>query len=232
MNLYFLVEGKETEPKIYRSWLGHLLPDLQEAQGFDEVCGKHYFLRAARHRSPSIEVRLKNSILEINQHGLYDYLVICIDAEDRTLEETKQGIEQILIEIDAHLNDGIKVELIIQDCCIETWLLGNRKIFARAPQSRELSEYIEYFNVCTDDPEMMTRPENDDRFGSDAQFHYEYLKALLAEKNTSYSKSFPRSAQEQYCLQQLQKRVQETSHLNSFRYFLTFCEVVKQNIES
>lgn len=30
MNIYFLVEGKRTERKVYPAWLAYLLPELQQ----------------------------------------------------------------------------------------------------------------------------------------------------------------------------------------------------------
>jgi hypothetical protein len=69
-----------------------------------------------------------------------------------------------------------------------------------------------------------------DGFGSHAKFHFEYLKALFVEKNISYSKSFPGPVLERYYLEQLQKRIEETSHLNSLKYFFEFCNTVQQQI--
>lgn len=37
MNLYFLVEGKRTERKVYPAWLAYLLPELKQVKNYDEV---------------------------------------------------------------------------------------------------------------------------------------------------------------------------------------------------
>ena len=226
MNLYFLVEGRRTEPKVYRNWLTYLLPNLTEVDGFSEVCRENYFLRGARRRSPSFQKRLKASILEVNQSA-YDYLIVCIDAEERTVEETRQGIMQIVVELGESgikLKDQAYFEIVVQNKCIETWFLGNRRILSRNPHNQELCEYIRYFNVAVNDPELMTRPANDDRFRTDAQFHLDYLKKIFGERNQSYSKTHPRHVTEAYYLEQLQDRIQETDHLNSFRYLCDLCE--------
>ncbi len=37
MNLYFLVEGRRTEKKIYGAWIHHVFPYLREAATIEEV---------------------------------------------------------------------------------------------------------------------------------------------------------------------------------------------------
>lgn len=44
MNLYFLVEGRRTEKKVYRAWIHHVFPDLHEATTIEEVESNHFFL--------------------------------------------------------------------------------------------------------------------------------------------------------------------------------------------
>jgi len=44
MNLYFLVEGKQSERKIYPAWLAHILPELQRVDNCDDVNEKNYYL--------------------------------------------------------------------------------------------------------------------------------------------------------------------------------------------
>jgi len=234
MNLYFLVEGRRTEQKIYRHWLTYLLPDLIEVDGFSEVEQNNYFLRGARHKSPSFQKRLKASILEVNQSA-YDYLIICIDAEERTVEETRQGIIQILVELEisgVKLKDNVYFEIVVQNKCIETWFLGNRRMISHDPQDHDLVEYIRYFDVAIDDPELMTRPAHDNRFRTAAQFHLDYLKKIFVEMNLSYSKTRPRHVIEAYYLAQLQNRIQETDHLNSFRYLCNLCERINHTLAS
>lgn len=234
MNLYFLVEGKHSEPKIYRSWLSFLLPEIQEVQGFQEATGNKYFMHGAKHNSPSFKERLRASILETNSTGSYTYLIICIDAEERTVEETTNGINELLNELikeNVKIAQQTQIEFIVQNRCIETWLLGNRRMFSRTPQNPDLVNYINHFSVYDDNPEEMERPIDDDRFSTHAQFHFEYLRALFAEKNIAYSKKFPRQAQEQHYIEQLQKRVYETNHLNSLKSLFDFLGKIRKLIQ-
>lgn len=232
MNLYFLVEGKETEPKIYRSWLKNLLPEIREVQGFQDVISNNYLLRGAKHKSPSFMNRLKASILEVNTNNNYDYLIICIDAEDRTIDETANGIKEILNELineNVELTRRTRIEFVIQNRCIETWFLGNRRVFSRAPQDSNLINYIKHFNVFYDDPEEMEKPANNEQFRSHAQFHYEYLRLLFSEKNIVYNKSRPKEVENEYYLDQLKKRITETDHLKSLRGFFELCERIRNS---
>lgn len=226
MKVYFLVEGRRTEPIVYRHWFRFLLPELEEVQGFDDVQQQNYFLRGAYHRSPSFRDRLEASIREANQCN-YDYLIICIDAEDRTVDEVRNGINEIVAELDADgisLNDHISLDLVVQNKCIETWFLGNRKVFPRTPQNPKLVEYIQHFDVYLNDPELMSRPARNNTFESDAQFHFDYFRTMLSERNLTYSKRRPGSVVESYYLEQLKRRVQESEHLNSLRYLFDLCE--------
>ncbi len=44
MNLYFLVEGRSTERKVYRAWLKSAFPGLREVQTRDEMDGDTFYL--------------------------------------------------------------------------------------------------------------------------------------------------------------------------------------------
>jgi len=44
MNVYFLVEGRRTEKKIYPKWLSHLVPELTKVDFFEDVKEFNYKL--------------------------------------------------------------------------------------------------------------------------------------------------------------------------------------------
>jgi len=44
MNLYFLVEGRRTEKKVYSAWIHHVFPHLRKAATIDEVESNHFFI--------------------------------------------------------------------------------------------------------------------------------------------------------------------------------------------
>ena len=81
----------------------------------------------------------------------------------------------------------------------------------------DLKEYISHYNVNEKDPEMMEKYRN---FNTTSQFHVDYLRRLLREKNILYTKINPSDTAESYYLEQLIKRVEETDDLKSFKSFL------------
>jgi hypothetical protein len=44
MNIYFLVEGKKTEIKVYPKWLNILMPDLKRVNNFDATVENNYYI--------------------------------------------------------------------------------------------------------------------------------------------------------------------------------------------
>ncbi|CBN58086.1 hypothetical protein OSCI_3620009 [Kamptonema sp. PCC 6506] len=230
MNLYFLVEGATTEKKVYPAWLAHLLPELQRVQSYDLVNEKNYYLISGE-GYPSIYNFIGNSIEDINASGKYNYFVVCLDAEENTVTELKTEIYDFLSTQQLILNNT-KFVLIIQNRCLETWLLGNRKIYSKQPQSQPLLDYTKYYNVSAHDPEMMGKYKD---FNTHAQFHESYLKALFEAKNEkkSYTKQRPGDVLKPFYLDQLVARIQqEPQHLTSFRYFIDFCNTIRSQLQN
>jgi hypothetical protein len=52
----------------------------------------------------------------------------------------------------------------------------------------------------------------------------------LAEKNIQYSKKNPKEVVEKYFLDKLIERNLQTGHIPSFRYFIDFCEKIRNEI--
>jgi len=44
MNIYFLVEGRRTEKKVYPRWLSYLLPELKEVTDPFEIGFNNYYV--------------------------------------------------------------------------------------------------------------------------------------------------------------------------------------------
>ncbi|MBD2133031.1 hypothetical protein H6F47_11465 [Sphaerospermopsis sp. FACHB-1094] len=224
MNLYFLVEGKRTENKVYPAWLKHLLPELQQVKNFDEVDKNNFYLFSANGYPSIIYDHLPNAILDIQENGKYNYLVLCLDAEENTVSEIKQEIYDFLKREKPDM-DNIEMVIIIQNRCLETWFLGNRKIYTRNPQDKPLLEYTRYYDVSIDCPELMGQYQN---FNTHAKFHEAYLKELFRVKNIYYSKRNPGDVVKQFYLQQLIDRIKsENTHLPTFQTFIEFCSLIR-----
>ena len=223
MNLYFLVEGKRTEKKVYPCWLSVLLPEYKQLSYAFEVNQNNYYLFSGD-GFPSLLHHLENAIAEINDIGCFDYLILCLDADEVTVQERIQEIQVYLQEKNVKLNQAA-LKIIVQNRCFETWFLGNRKVYQRQPQSEILKKYQDHFNVQQNDPEEMQVLS---KFETIAQFHESYLKQMLAERGIRYSKNNPNDVKEAHYLQELIKRNQETGHIASFGDFIQFIDQVQR----
>lgn len=227
MNIYFLVEGNSTEKKIYPRWLEYLLPGLKRVEYYDQVAGNSYYLISGGGYPNILYDGLDNAIDKIIETKKYDYLVICMDADEDTTEARMNYVNSVLRDKNIALG-RTKVEIILQNRCIETWLLGNRKFFdSRQPLGYPLSNYTSYYDVSQSDPEVM----GNNGMRNHADFHYEYLREVFRARNTVYSKKSPKDAKERHYFEQLQKRVEDQPQdLATFRVFLELCQKIKRNM--
>jgi hypothetical protein len=226
MNLYILVEGKRTEVKVYPAWLATLLPQVTRVKYVHQVVENHYYLFSGDGYPAMLNV-LAKTVEDVNQLAIFDYLLLCLDADEVSVAERQQEVFDFIDKNKIVLNSQTKLVLIVQNKCIETWFLGNSKIFKRNPQNLELRNYTNFYNVAKQDPEQMLRYGN---FRTNAQFHEAYLKALFVERKISYTKEKPTVVMESTYLQQLQSRIFKTKHLTSFKIFVDFCDEVRQRI--
>ena len=227
MNIYFLVEGRHTEKKLYPRWLQYYIPELKQVKFHDQVEDNNYYLISGNGYPLILNDGIPNAVQKIQETGKYDYLVICVDADEDSIDERKKYINDFMSSQEISLGKT-ELILIIQNRCIETWLLGNRKIFnSRQPQELPLSDYVNYYDVSENDPELMGKYD----FKNHAKFHEAYLKQIFKAKNISYSKKFPRKTQEKDYFEQLLKRIEDNpKHLPTFRYFIEFCDIIKAQL--
>lgn len=228
MNLYFLVEGRRTEKKVYPKWLSYLLPELTRVDSWDEVNENNYYLISAQGYPSIIYDSIPDAIADINSNQKYDYFVVCLDADENTVDEIKNEIYNFIYAEKLELKTA-EMEIVVQNRCIETWFLSNRKIYTRNPSSQPLLDYTRYYNVSVHDPELM--PNYDGERFNHARFHLAYLQAIFEARSIRYSKKYPSEVLEEYYLNELLKRIEERQeHLKSFRDFIEFCKQVKRNI--
>ncbi len=221
MNLYFLVEGRRSESKVYPKWLEYFLPELKRVDNYDEVEDNNYYLISGG-GYPSIYHHLKNAMEEINSIPKYDYLILCLDADEATVEERSREVNNFIKKERLELLDT-RFKIIVQNRCIETWFLGNRIVYPRQPDGQTFIGYSKFYNVSIDDPESMGVYMT---FKSVSLFHYSYLKEMLAERNIKYTKNMPRAVTEPPYIEQLVARVGDTPHLKSLKDFFDFCNSI------
>ncbi len=222
MNLYFLLEGKRTEPKIYPKWFNSLLPSHSQIKDPYNVVSNQYFLISGRGFPALLHNHLKNSIEEVNEIGKFDYLVIVLDSEEETIDFRLNEVRQFIDSENLKLNCNLKI--IVQHRCIETWLLGNKRVFVRQPSNKDLVDYIKHYNVYSSDPENCNKFPT---FSTTADFHLNYLKCILQERNVSYTKKHPRETAERYYLEQLINR-SNNGHIQSFKELVEFCKEIEK----
>lgn len=228
MNAYIIVEGDRTETSIYPAWLSIIAPDLQRINDPWQVKENCYYLFSGG-GIPNIYHHTVQSVIDINNINSGDYkfdcLMICLDTE-------QESREYILEQIDSYLKasnvkpQGFQIVVFEQKVCMETWFLGNRKIFKSNPQDTDLLRYINYYNVGDNDPELMGNIDKN-KFSTIAGFHFKYLKSMLAERNIRYSKNNTEAICKQDYLEELIKRYKETSHLKTFG---SWYEFVRDNL--
>jgi hypothetical protein len=222
LNIYFLVEGK-TEKKIYSQWISHLLPELKRVYSFDDADDHNYYLFNCG-GYPQILNDIPKAAEDIRHCGKYSYLVVCLDADESTVEERKKEVIEKLKpgEMNAQL------VVIVQNRCFETWFLGNRNVYSRNPQDEFLRVYNNFYNVSRKDPESMP---NFKGFNKIQQFHKDYLKRMLAERGISYTKANPRGVGESRYVKELKKRISDMpGQLETLHNFFTFCGSIRRII--
>lgn len=229
MNLYFLVEGRRTEKKVYPQWLGHLIPELTRVARYDQVDKNNYFIFSGQGYPSLLHNHLKNAIKDIHASGRYSHLVLCLDADEFSIDARKAEVSAFLRDNNISLR-GAELRIIVQNRCFETWFLGNRKIIPRTPQSPRMREFLYFYDVRKFDPETMGCLPG---FDNHAQFHVTYLQEVFAERDLAYSKISPGPVATQQYLSELVMRTQTSpSHLLSFQEFLQFCEMIRSAISS
>ena len=223
MNVYFLVEGRRTEPYIYPAYLNHAIPGLEKVDSYDEVSSNSYYLFSSG-GYPTILDDVNNAIEDINSCGLYDLLVVCLDSDGDTKEQvTKNVFDSIKTPL-----KNCEIIVLVQEICFETWFLGNRKIVKRQPSS-DFKPYLDFYDVRISDPVAMDKTDAFEL--SRSQFHAHYLKKMLLERRVSYSKSKPKHVASRAYYDELNKRINDTDHLESFGDFIRLCDKISSQLK-
>lgn len=229
MNLYIIVEGRRTEKKVYPAWLSYLTPDLEQVDWAFEASTNNYYLFNGNGFPSLLHNHLKNSIDEINELGNFNYLVLILDVDESTIEGRIEEVNNFLNDHNLVISESTDLVIIPQNRCIETWFLGNKKIFKQNPQNPELVDYVKFYNVKEEDPEQMGIHPN---FSTHSQFHADYCTEFLRERNIRYSKNRPNGVVDKDYLNNLIIRSEELEHLASFKTFVNFCEKINSEMQS
>jgi hypothetical protein len=217
MNLYFILEGEITEVLLYPKWINYILPNYKQVFLEKDVKENNFYIFSGG-GIPSIYNHTINAIKDINDNPVFDKLIVCLDGEEIGVEARITEAKEKIAQSGVKLTPSCNIDFVIQNICIETWFLGNRKIVKKIPEGLLLKEFIEHYNVTIKDPEGLEKIE---RFKNLAHFHYSYFREILKEHNLSYKKSNPKIVLEKSFFDELEKRVNETEHLSTFKQLLT-----------
>ncbi len=214
MNIYLVVEGK-AERIVYPAWISIVNSSLSQVQIISDVVSNNYYLISGMGYPYYFDV-IRDAISDINDLQIFDRLVVAVDSEDMSYAEKASEIKAFL---DSH-PCKVPIHTIIQHFCFETWALGNRKLVRRHAHDIRLREYINIHDVITLDPALL--PELPQYDWNRAQFAYKYLKAAINERNCNigYSKGSPRFVTHHKFFNEIQKRVQSSEHISSFKDFI------------
>lgn len=229
MNLYFLVEGSRTEFEVYPAWLSHLLPGFRRVMSPDLATRDSYYLVSGEGYPSILNVHLPNAVKDVNSHARYDFLIVCVDADDFSPEGRMAKVQEIVEASQRNRQSGwtlrhAKLHFVIQNRTIETWFLGNRKMISDAPQRDRLRKYLEFHDIRVLDPERMRLYPEFDRH---ADFHHDYLKEVFRDRGMTYKKNNPGHVIDRSYLDQLLLRISNfPEDLKSFQSFIGFCREV------
>ncbi len=215
MNVYLVVEGRG-EKRVYAHWVPLVNPSLSVVDGIDQVTNNNIFIISGEGYPHYFDV-IENGVYDVANDNNFDRLVIAIDAEDMAYEEKRQEI----IGFIEGLQTKIEYRVIVQNFCLETWALGNKKIFPRNPTTDCVRAYQAIYNVLENDPEQL--PGWPEKELNRSQFSVKYLRCLFNEKyrNLAYTKSNPSVLLHHSYYKRVKERFETTDHIASFNDFLT-----------
>jgi len=214
MNIYVVVEGSSTEPKVYPCWIREVNPLLTQVNHINEVTNNHFLIRTGG-GYPFIFKMIEAAIADTNEHTNFDRLVVALDSEEASYNDRYAEIQEFI----AQYNPRVEVRIIIQHFCIEAWALGNTKVLSAKPRLDKYKEYKAVFDVNTEDPELLPAyvPEDLNR----AQFSKKYLNIALQNRRSHlyYSERNPQVIAQPSYFSELKKRL-EGDHIKSFQHFI------------
>lgn len=218
MNYYFLLEDEKSFIKVLPKWLEYMGVRNNRVQDITYLTTDSYVMQSGQGVTQLITKVLFQTIDTIADNpGKVDELIVILDSEELDTETRRSQVESL---IDDYIKDkdyeiNFSYRVFVCNHCFETWLLGNRELYPAERPSGDFQKYYDSYNVRDDDPEYMTVPQGTKE--TIAAYHFHYLHEMCRYNKIRYSKKKPMvMAQEDY-FEQLKSRVQNTSHLDSFR---------------
>ncbi len=234
MNCFFLVEGAETEVQLYPKLLSYFTPGYKRINDISKFSINNYYIFSGYGYPNVLGNRFKGAlalIRDVNSNAKHtgiriDALVLVLDVDKlKTVDRVYQSIQNCKKKYITEISEAkVTIYIVIQNRCVESWLLGNVNAFPQKYDNDFKTTYVDYFNVSISDPEDMI--SNDKR--SDSQFARDYLSAMLSQQGLYYSKNNIDILTENYIKGILTRY--NNGHLQSFKTFLDLVKKLKNRL--
>lgn len=213
MNLLFVVEGKNTEKKLYKKWITYINPNMVYVESILDL-NQNNFTIISGGGLPRYYKIIKNAFEDIRSLNNVKYIFICVDSEEKEYAYKKDEMNNFINNECCEINSTKFV--IVQHHCIETWLMGNKNIDISKTTNKELIIYKNYYNVNLLDPEGLKSFDG----SLIADFTLKYLKLMLSECGLFYNKHNVSNVDNREYFNKIVERFNNDKHINSFGYFL------------
>lgn len=223
MNLYFLLEGK-TEKIFHPYLIKFIAPHLTEVLKYSDVVQNNYYIFSNMGYPNILTKALPNAIEDVKLHNKststpYEYLVYVCDTDEESSERRENEFYKTIPK-----NLNFKCKCFVQNRCIETWFLANKKIVKKRPENEMLNIYKSFYDISLKDPELMPLIAGEKNH---ADFHLKFLKKILQEHpQLSYSKNNPKYVCENTYIKEMVKRIKTSKHLQSLKNYIEFLESI------
>lgn len=222
MNIYLVVEGKKTEPKVYPAWVKFINPELVFTNRLDDVKSNGVYIFSGNGYPAYLNV-IKNAAKDMTsikhentEQCLFHRLVVAVDAEETTTSEKVCEIMDSIRGVTGGAHD-FDCRVIVHNFCLETWFLANNKLYVNARQTMS-RDYRSHYDVASLDPEKLILPV-DSRWHTRSQYAFDYLRASIADRwpKQVYSKNNPGAVLHEKYFKAVKKRFDTTEDIRSLR---------------
>ena len=215
MNIYVVVEGEVGEKKLYQSWIPLVNSALVYVNHISLIQNNNFAILSGGGYPHYFDV-IRSAIEDVNTYTNIDRLVVSMDSEELSYNEKLNEISDFISQFALNA----EIYTIIQHFCLEAWGLGNKVIIRPNPQSRKLIEYKRFYNVRSNDPELLPAYKNEELNRS--QFAEKYLRHAVNDKyrNLTYTKKNPKVLMHHKYFNRVKERFYRTGQIKSFNDFI------------
>lgn len=223
MNVFFLTEDSKSFQKVLPIWLKFMEFPCERVNSLRDASGNSYVLESGYGIQQLIDKTLEETLNEIDASvNKIDWLVIIVDSESKTIYEREKEVNDVIKNHYRNTTPYYNIKIIVCHCCFETWLLGDEKIFPDSfdDETHSFYNFIQHYNVKSKDPQLMQKPDNYE--DPKAHYHFQYFSEMCRFNNLRYCKSRPEYAKYRRCFNALERRIQTTKHISTFKEFYDF----------